>query len=273
MPPRTVADVWFDPSCPYTRVTSRWLLEVAKVRPIEVRWQMMSLSVLNENRDDDSEGDPEGYLWAPVRICARRPTRVRACRVGASTRRCGAAHTGAGARLAGRPRERPGGRRAASAARERRIVHPLRHGGARLARRGRHLGRPARRDPRHRGDGQAGSPDRVLRSSAAPSPGFPRERAPPGCGTVPCWLPRLPASTSSEAHRINSPNSGTTTDPPRALAASASFASPPARPVPTRQLPHAGSRATLTVGRSRRTGRVPRLRIHCGARRLRRRHE
>lgn len=66
----TVADMWFDPSCPYTWLTARWLMEVRKVRPVEVRWHVMSLSVLNEGRDDDPEGDPEGYLWVPVRICA-----------------------------------------------------------------------------------------------------------------------------------------------------------------------------------------------------------
>lgn len=65
-----VVDFWFDPSCPYTWLTSRWLLEVSQVRPVEVRWRVMSLSVLNEGRDDDPEGDPEGYLWVPVRICA-----------------------------------------------------------------------------------------------------------------------------------------------------------------------------------------------------------
>jgi len=65
-----IADFWFDPSCPYTWITSRWLVEVAKVRPVTVRWHVMSLSVLNEDRDDDPEGDPEGYLWVPVRICA-----------------------------------------------------------------------------------------------------------------------------------------------------------------------------------------------------------
>lgn len=65
-----VADFWFDPSCPYTWVASRWLLEVAAVRPVEIRWHVMSLSVLNEHRDDDPEGDPEGYLWVPARVCA-----------------------------------------------------------------------------------------------------------------------------------------------------------------------------------------------------------
>nr|WP_042194497.1 DSBA oxidoreductase [Kibdelosporangium sp. MJ126-NF4]CEL21362.1 hypothetical protein [Kibdelosporangium sp. MJ126-NF4]CTQ96071.1 hypothetical protein [Kibdelosporangium sp. MJ126-NF4] len=66
----TTADIWFDPSCPYTWVTARWLVEVSKVRPVTVRWNVMSLSVLNEGRDDDPEGDPEGYLWYPVRVCA-----------------------------------------------------------------------------------------------------------------------------------------------------------------------------------------------------------
>src|SRR5699024_840839 len=64
------ADFWFDPSCPYTRLTARWLAEAARVRPINVRRRVMSLAVLNEGRDDDPEGDPEGYLWIPARICA-----------------------------------------------------------------------------------------------------------------------------------------------------------------------------------------------------------
>ncbi|MGI5213570.1 mycothiol-dependent nitroreductase Rv2466c family protein [Plantactinospora sp. CA-290183] len=63
-------DFWFDPSCPYTWITARWLREVERVRPVRVRWHVMSLSVLNEGRDDDPEGDPEGYLWGPVRLFA-----------------------------------------------------------------------------------------------------------------------------------------------------------------------------------------------------------
>ncbi|EFL23918.1 DSBA oxidoreductase [Streptomyces himastatinicus ATCC 53653] len=63
-------DFWFDPACPYTWLTSRWVVEAATVRPLDVRWRVMSLAVLNEGRDDDPEGDPEGYLWMPVRICA-----------------------------------------------------------------------------------------------------------------------------------------------------------------------------------------------------------
>lgn len=65
-----IADFWLDPSCPYTWLTSRWLVEVTTVRPVSVCWRVMSLSVLNEGRDDDPEGDPDGYLWFPVRVAA-----------------------------------------------------------------------------------------------------------------------------------------------------------------------------------------------------------
>jgi 2-hydroxychromene-2-carboxylate isomerase len=69
------ADFWFDPSCPYTWLTSRWLTEVARVRAVSVRWHLMSLSVLNEGRADDPEDDPEGYLWGPVRVFAAAASR------------------------------------------------------------------------------------------------------------------------------------------------------------------------------------------------------
>ncbi|MCQ6556750.1 disulfide bond formation protein DsbA [Streptomyces sp. C10-9-1] len=61
-------DVWLDPACPYTWLTSRWLLEAARVRPLDLRRHLMSLALLNEGRDDDPEGDPTGYLMVPVRI-------------------------------------------------------------------------------------------------------------------------------------------------------------------------------------------------------------
>ncbi len=51
LPPTTV-DFWFDPSCPWAWMTSRWLDEVATLRNLEVTWHVMSLAVLNEDATD-----------------------------------------------------------------------------------------------------------------------------------------------------------------------------------------------------------------------------
>lgn len=63
------AEMWFDPVCPWAWMTSRWLGEVERVRPVTVTWSVMSLAVLNEGRDL-----PPKYLqlmehaWGPVRV-------------------------------------------------------------------------------------------------------------------------------------------------------------------------------------------------------------
>ncbi|MEU0697953.1 disulfide bond formation protein DsbA [Streptomyces niveus] len=67
---RLTVDFWFDPACPLSRVTATWITAVAEQRPVDIRWRVMSLSVLNEGRDVDPEGDEEGYLWIPARVCA-----------------------------------------------------------------------------------------------------------------------------------------------------------------------------------------------------------
>ncbi|HRA76413.1 MAG TPA: disulfide bond formation protein DsbA, partial [Propionicimonas sp.] len=70
MTDNTTLDLWFDPMCPWAWMTSRWALEVERVRPVKAVFHVMSLSVLNEGRDL-----PEGYRaamdagWGGPRVC------------------------------------------------------------------------------------------------------------------------------------------------------------------------------------------------------------
>jgi len=52
---RTAVDFWFDPNCPWAWMTSRWVGEVERQRPMDVTWRVMSLFVLNEHQDVPEE--------------------------------------------------------------------------------------------------------------------------------------------------------------------------------------------------------------------------
>ena len=68
--PSTI-DYYFDPGCPWTWATSRWLVEAAGLHGVDIRWRILSLAVLNEGKDV-----PEQYR--PVMAAGRGAHRVMA---------------------------------------------------------------------------------------------------------------------------------------------------------------------------------------------------
>ena len=59
-------ELFWDPVCPFAWITSRWVVEVAEQRHLDVRWLPISLRILNEDRyesDDELAAKQEGHRF------------------------------------------------------------------------------------------------------------------------------------------------------------------------------------------------------------------
>lgn len=62
---------YFDPSCPFAWIASRWMFEVQRLRPLDLEFRLVSLSVINEHREIDAwYREFNERAWGPSRVVA-----------------------------------------------------------------------------------------------------------------------------------------------------------------------------------------------------------
>lgn len=73
--PDPAMTLWWDPVCPYSWNTARWLDEVAEARGCDVEWHLMSLAVLNEGQTLSA---PQQARMQDSRVIGRLMTAIEA---------------------------------------------------------------------------------------------------------------------------------------------------------------------------------------------------
>ncbi|MCD2192048.1 DsbA family protein [Actinomycetospora endophytica] len=65
----TTIDFFIDPVCPFAWVTSQWVREVARQRPVDLRFHSMALAILNRDPSDPWEtARGTESAWRQVRV-------------------------------------------------------------------------------------------------------------------------------------------------------------------------------------------------------------
>jgi predicted DsbA family dithiol-disulfide isomerase len=75
MSEKRAAEFWFDPICPWAWMTSRWILEVEKVRDIDVTFNIFSLAHLNRNTTDEKYKLNFPKSWRTTRVIMAAKTK------------------------------------------------------------------------------------------------------------------------------------------------------------------------------------------------------